>query len=247
MRCGSWFRQPCVRANPDIEMIPRTFLFARKSSTRLPGSKAQSSVHQQSCPHDRRRPRCEGPARDLCSCPSTTSLRQSRLFRRRMFRMKSLTAGYEASGTSNMKFMMNGALTIGTRTAPPSRWRKKQARKTFSYSASRRSKWFQSRGWYSPHWHYDNEPETRAALDLILSDTFSRYEPGLFSELHDALLDTATINMHWQSKSYLGAARRLSILYRDPDASRKAILNVASSGKSPLIALSPNMPRKSGM
>jgi len=45
-----------------------------------------------------------------------------------------------------------------------------------------------SRRWYDQHWHYDNEPESRAALDLIFSDHFSRYEPAIFAPLRDALL-----------------------------------------------------------
>ena len=91
----------------------------------------------------------------------------------------------------------------------------------------------QSRGWYSPQWHYDNEPETRAALDLILSDHFSRYEPGVFSELHDTLLSHGDHYMHLADlKSYLEADQRLLDLYNDQDAwARKTILNVASSGK----------------
>jgi len=45
-----------------------------------------------------------------------------------------------------------------------------------------------SRGWYNPQWHYEHEPETREALDLISSDYFSRNEPGVFEPLRDALL-----------------------------------------------------------
>jgi starch phosphorylase len=91
----------------------------------------------------------------------------------------------------------------------------------------------QSRGWYSPQWHYDNESETRAALDLILSDHFSRYERGVFSELHDTLFAHGDHYMHLADlKSYLEVDGRLLDLYSNPDAgARKAILNVASSGK----------------
>ena len=63
-----------------------------------------------------------------------------------------------------------------------------------------------SRGWYNPHWHYDNEPETRAALDLIFSDHFSRYEPGIFAPLRDTLLTHGDHYMHLADlKSYLEA------------------------------------------
>jgi starch phosphorylase len=90
-----------------------------------------------------------------------------------------------------------------------------------------------SRGWYSPHWHYDNEPETRAALDLIFSNHFSRNEPDVFATLRDTLLTHGDHYMHLADlKSYLEADQRLVELYADPHAwTRKAILNVAASGK----------------
>jgi glycogen phosphorylase len=90
-----------------------------------------------------------------------------------------------------------------------------------------------SRGWYKPQWHYASEPETRAALDLISSDYFSRYEPGVFAPIRDTLLTLGDHYMHLADlKSYLEADQRLCELYADPDAwARKVILNVASSGK----------------
>jgi len=90
-----------------------------------------------------------------------------------------------------------------------------------------------SKNWYNPHWHYENEPETRAALDLIFSNHFSRYEPGVFAPLEHALLSGGDHYMHLADlTSYLEADRQLCDLYADSDGwARKAILNVASSGK----------------
>ena len=90
----------------------------------------------------------------------------------------------------------------------------------------------ESRGWYNPRWHYENEPETRAALDLIFDDHFSRDEPGVFSPLRDTLL-TNDRYMHLADlTSYLEADGRLVELYRDKEAwARMSILNVAASGK----------------
>jgi glycogen phosphorylase len=142
------------------------------------------------------------------------------------------TAGYEASGTSNMKFMMNGALTIGTRDGATIEMAEQAGEENFFLFGLSAEQVIRSRGWYNPQWHYDNEPETRAALDLIFSDYFSQYEPGLFAPLRDVLLTHADQYMHLADlKSYLEADRRLLELYGDQDAwARKAILNVASSG-----------------
>ena len=143
------------------------------------------------------------------------------------------TAGYEASGTSNMKFMMNGALTIGTRDGATIEMAEEAGEENFFLFGLTADQVEGSRSWYNPHWHYDHEPETRAALDLISSDYFSRYEPGIFAPLWDALLTHGDHYMHLADlKSYLEADRRLTELYADGDAwARKVILNVAGSGK----------------
>jgi len=143
------------------------------------------------------------------------------------------TAGYEASGTSNMKFMMNGALTIGTRDGATIEMAEEGGEENFFLFGLTAQQVAASRGWYSPRWHYDNEPETRAALDMISSDYFSRNEPGTFAPLLDVLLTGGDFYMHLADLgSYLEADQRLTTLYADPDAwAEKAILNVASSGK----------------
>ena len=143
------------------------------------------------------------------------------------------TAGYEASGTSNMKFMMNGALTIGTRDGATIEMAEEAGEENFFMFGLTAEQVAGSRGWYSPHWHYESEPETRAALDLILSNHFSRHEPRVFAPLGDTLLTHGDHYMHLADlQSYLEADRRLVELYADRNAwARKAILNVAGSGK----------------
>ena len=143
------------------------------------------------------------------------------------------TAGYEASGTSNMKFMMNGALTIGTRDGATIEMAAEAGEENFFLFGLTAEQVIGSRGWYNPRWHYEHEPETRQALDLIFSDYFSCYEPGVFEPLRDMLLTHGDHYMHLADlKSYLEADGQLSALYADPDEwVRKAILNVAGSGK----------------
>jgi starch phosphorylase len=143
------------------------------------------------------------------------------------------TAGYEASGTSNMKFMMNGALTIGTRDGATIEMAEEAGEESFFLFGLTADQVNSRRGWYNPGWHYDNEPETRAALDLIFSNHFSRNEPGAFEPLRETLLTHLDFYMHLADlRSYLETDRRLTELYAEPDAwARMAILNVASSGK----------------
>src|SRR5271169_110397 len=143
------------------------------------------------------------------------------------------TAGYEASGTSNMKFMMNGALTIGTRDGATIEMAAQAGEENFFLFGLTAEQVMGSRGWYNPRWHYEHDPETRQALDLIFSDHFSRDESGVFEPLRDMLLTQGDHYMHLADlTSYCQAQERLGALYAEPGAwAQKAILNVASSGK----------------
>ena len=143
------------------------------------------------------------------------------------------TAGFEASGTSNMKFMMNGALTIGTRDGATIEMAEEAGEDNLFLFGLTVEQVEASRGWYSPFWHYENEPETKAALDLIFSGHFNRSEPGIFDPLRDMLLKQGDYYMHLADlTSYCQAQDRLGALYSDSGAwAHKAILNVASSGK----------------
>src|SRR5262249_15693891 len=82
------------------------------------------------------------------------------------------TAGYEASGTGNMKFMMNGALTVGTRDGATIEMAEEAGEENFFLFGLTAEQVAGNRGWYSPRWHYENDPETRQALDLIFNDYF---------------------------------------------------------------------------
>jgi starch phosphorylase len=142
------------------------------------------------------------------------------------------TAGYEASGTSNMKFMMNGALTLGTQDGATIEMVQEAGEENFFIFGLTAAQVAESQGWYDPRWHYDREPETKAALDLISSDHFSRNEPGVFAPLRDVLLGVDHYRHLADLNSYLAADSRLTQLYSDQDTwVRKAILNVAGSGK----------------
>jgi len=143
------------------------------------------------------------------------------------------TAGYEASGTSNMKFMMNGALTVGTRDGATIEMAEAAGAENFFLFGLTAEQVAGSRGWYNPRWHYENEPETRAALDLIAHNHFSRNEPGIFTPILAALLQHGDHYRHLADlASYAQAHQQLGELYADRQKwTRKVILNLAASGQ----------------
>lgn len=142
------------------------------------------------------------------------------------------TAGYEASGTGNMKFMMNGALTIGTRDGATIEMAEEAGEENFFLFGLTAEEVASNRAWYNPKWHYENEPEIRETLDLIFNNHFSRDEPGLFEPIRQTLMGGDYFMHLADLMSYAEAQQQVGELYADQaEWSRKAIINVACSGK----------------
>jgi starch phosphorylase len=221
-----------LRENPSQHMTPRTFFFAGKAAPAYQLAKLIIKFINNLAGTIDGDPAMRGRLKVLFLPEYDVSLAE-RLIPASDVSNQISTAGYEASGTSNMKFMMNGALTIGTRDGATIEMAQEAGEDNFFLFGLTAEQVAGSRGWYRPQWHYDNEPEIRAALDLIFSDHFSRNEPGVFGPLRDALLTRGDYYMHLADlRSYLDADRRLVELYADQHAwARKAILNVAASGR----------------
>jgi starch phosphorylase len=221
-----------LRENPDLKMPPRTFFFAGKAAPAYHLAKLiikfinnlAGAVDGDPATRDRLK---------VVFLPDYNVSLAERLIPAADVSNQISTAGYEASGTSNMKFMMNGALTLGTRDGATIEMAQEAGEDNFFLFGLTAQQVADSGSWYNPRWHYDNEPETRAALNLISSDYFSRYEPGIFAPVHDALLAHGDHYMHLADlKSYLDADQGLCKLYADGHGwARKAILNIAGSGK----------------
>ncbi len=221
-----------LRENPELDMHPRTFFFAGKAAPAYRLAKLIIKFINNLAGTIDGDPAVRGRLKVVFLPEYCVSLAE-RLIPASDVSNQISTAGYEASGTSNMKFMMNGALTIGTRDGATIEMAEEAGEENFFLFGLTAEQVSGSREWYNPQWHYDHEPETRAALDLTFSDYFSRNEPGVFEQLRDVLLTKGDHYMHLADlKSYLEADERLRELYADPDEwARKAILNVAGSGK----------------
>jgi glycogen phosphorylase len=221
-----------LRENPNLETPPRTFFFAGKAAPAYHLAKLiikfinNISAAVDADPHTRGRLK-------VIFLPDYSVSVAERLIPASDVSEQISTAGYEASGTSNMKFMMNGALTIGTRDGATVEMAEEAGEENMFLFGLNAPQVEQTRGWYNPHWHYENEPETRAALDLISSGYFSPGEPGVFNPILDVLLAKGDHYMHLADlRSYSEAHARLGEFYRNPDTwARTAILNVGSSGK----------------
>ena len=220
-----------LRENPQLDMPPRTFIFAGKAAPAYQLAKLIIKLVNNVAATIDGDPAVRGRLKVLFLPEYCVSMAE-RLIPASDVSNQISTAGYEASGTSNMKFMMNGALTIGTRDGATIEMAEEAGEDNFFLFGLTAGQVTESRGWYTAQSHYDSEPETRAALDLILDDHFSRDEPGVFAPLRDTLL-LRDHYMHLADlASYLEADGRLIRLYADPEAwAEKAILNVAASGK----------------
>jgi starch phosphorylase len=144
------------------------------------------------------------------------------------------TAGYEASGTGNMKFSMNGALTIGTLDGANVEIREAVGPENFFlFGLTAEEVHARSSAGYAPREVYESSPALKAALDAIASGVFSPDEPGRFRPIVDSLLERGDKYFVLADfDAYVRTQDEVDALYTDPRHwTQKALLNMARMGR----------------
>ena len=143
------------------------------------------------------------------------------------------TAGKEASGTGNMKFALNGTLTIGTLDGANIEIREEVGADNFFLFGLTAEQVFELKAkGYNPKQVYDSDPDLREAVDRISSGSFSQGDKNLFKPLVDSLLYDDPYLLFTDYRPYVEAQEQVSLAYEDPAKwTRMSILNVARMGK----------------
>jgi starch phosphorylase len=143
------------------------------------------------------------------------------------------TAGKEASGTGNMKFMMNGAVTIGTLDGANVEIREAVGAENFFLFGLTVEEINERRGSYNPQAIIDNDEDFSRVIDLIESGQFNRFEPGVFDAALRSIRDPSDAWMTAADfRSFIDAQAAVEEAYSDIERwTRLSILNTASSGR----------------
>lgn len=142
------------------------------------------------------------------------------------------TAGYEASGTGNMKFALNGALTIGTYDGANIEIREEVGEENFFLFGYKAEEIFEIRKGYDPKRYIDENKELALIMKQLQSGYFSPEDPGLFQPIVQSIMDGDRYCLLADYPLYIECQEKVSQAYKDRDNwTRMAVLNVARSGK----------------
>ncbi|MBA3036123.1 MAG: glycogen/starch/alpha-glucan phosphorylase, partial [Desulfobacterium sp.] len=220
-----------LKQYPDFSMHPRTFIFGGKAA---PGYITAKTIIRLIC-HVAEMVNRDASTNNIIKVVFIPNYRVSlaeKIFPSADVSQQISTAGLEASGTSNMKFALNGALTVGTLDGANIEIMEEVGRENifiFGLTAQEVSDMRQD---YNPLNYYGKDPLLVKAIELIRNGFFSPEEPEIFHSLVDLLLNEDKYFVLADFESYFNCQREVDCLYRDQDAwSKKAILNIARIGK----------------
>jgi starch phosphorylase len=221
-----------IKNNPDIDMTPRTFIFGGKAA---PGYRmAKLMIRLITAVGDvvNRDPDVRDRLK-VVFLPNFNVTTGQKVYPAAELSEQISTAGKEASGTGNMKFMMNGALTIGTLDGANIEIREEAGPENFFlFGLNAQEVHDLKNNGYHPHALYHDNHELKAVLDLIRDGSFSRGDRDLFRPLIDNLLYHDPYLLLADYQSYVDCQGQVSEAYRDKESwARMSILNTARSGK----------------
>ncbi len=228
-----------IKDNPDMPFYPRTFIFGAKASAAYDRAKLIIRLINNVASVINADESIRGKIKVVFIEDYRVSNAEM-IFAAADVSEQISTASREASGTSNMKFMMNGALTLGTMDGANVEIVEEVGEDNafiFGLSADQVIE-YERYGSYNPYQYVDNDWELRRVLDQLVDGTFSGGDREMFRDLHNSLLvrqggsypDVYFILADF--RSYAQAQERVEAKYRDSSAwARSMILNIAYSGK----------------
>ena len=221
-----------LKANPDLEITPRTFIFGGKAAPGYFMAKLVIKLINSIAEVINNDPDVRGQIKVVFLKDYNVKFAQ-RVYPAADLSEQISTAGKEASGTGNMKFAMNGAMTIGTLDGANIEIREEVGEENFFLFGLTTPEVaeLKAKG-YDPMKYYNENAELRSAIDRISSGYFSKGDPVLFKNLINSLLYQDPFMLLADYQSYIEAQERVSEAYRDQDKwVRMSILNSARMGK----------------
>jgi glycogen phosphorylase len=221
-----------IKANPDIDITPQTFLFGGKAAPGYYMAKLIIKLINSVADVVNRDPDVRDRIKVVFLKDYSVKFAQS-VYPAADLSEQISTAGKEASGTGNMKFAMNGALTIGTLDGANIEIREEVgAENFFLFGLTEQQVQKMSAEGYSPMEYYQTNLELKLAINRIASGFFSHGNPDLFKPLLDVLMQYDPYFLFADYQSYLDCQYQASQAYRDQKHwTRMSILNVARMGK----------------
>jgi starch phosphorylase len=222
-----------ILANPDANWVPRVVVFAGKAASAYHQAKLIIKLINDvaaTVNHDAR----VGDKLKVVFIPNYSVSLAETIIPAADLSEQISTAGTEASGTGNMKFALNGALTIGTLDGANVEMREQVGVDNFFIFGNTTEQVAQIRSaGYQPRRIYESNAELKAALDAIRDGLFSPAEPGRFQAIFDTLVNWGDHYLLLADyASYIATQDEVDALYLNTDAwARKAALNVAGMGQ----------------
>jgi glycogen phosphorylase len=206
-----------IKANPNLEITPRTFLFGGKAAPGYHMAKLIIKLITSIGDVVNRDPDVRGRLKVLFLKNYSVKFAQW-VYPAADLSEQISTAGKEASGTGNMKFAMNGALTIGTLDGANVEIREEVGEENFFlFGLMEEEVVAKKKQGYNPREYYENNAELKRVIDRIASGFFSHGDPQLFAPLVDHLLTYDTYMLLADYQSYVECQDRVSKAYQDQD------------------------------
>lgn len=221
-----------LQKNPDLDMVPRTFIFGGKAAPGYRMAKLIIKLIHSVGEAVNSDPIVRGRLKVVFLPDYSVKLGQ-RVYPAADLSEQISLAGKEASGTGNMKFAMNGALTIGTLDGANVEIREEVgAENFFLFGMTTEEVDARKRSGYSPRAIFEANPELHEAVVALASGEFSHGDRQLFEPLVNSLLTTDEYMLMADYQAYIECQDKVAEAYRDPDTwSRMSIYNVARIGK----------------